>query len=227
MVTREVGGAPVARVVEPMHRHATLKAALLSAAVVLATASAATAGTKIISAWKAPDIGATSFAGKKVAALVISQDLSLRMSAEEALARELTARGAEGVAAYRVIPQEQLKDPKAARDWFQRTGVEAVVVLRIVSAVKERTYSDVVWTSPNYSTFTGYYGYGWSTLYVPVSVSDDTIVTIETLVYSVPRDWLLWAATTETMNPSQVGKVVADLTKAVVKEMRKQGLVAK
>ena len=60
-----------------------------------------------------------------------------------------------------------------------------------------------------------------------MSVSDDTIVTIETLVYSVPRDWLLWAATTETMNPSQVGKVVADLTKAVVKEMRKQGLVAK
>jgi hypothetical protein len=195
--------------------------------VLFITASLSTAGTKILSAWKAPDIGPTSFAGKKVAALLISQDLSLRMSTEEALARELTARGADGVAAYRVIPQEELKDPKKARDWFQRAGVEAVVVLRVVGTEKERTYSDVVWTSPNYGTFTGYYGYGWSTLYVPVSVSDDTIVTIETLIFSVPRDWLLWAATTETMNPSDVGKAVDDLTKALVKEMKKEGLIEK
>ena len=43
---------------------------------------------------------ALGMAGKKVAAVVISHDESLRMSAEEALARELTSRGSSGIAAY-------------------------------------------------------------------------------------------------------------------------------
>lgn len=210
-----------------MRRVSKLRVIVGVLVILLVAAPLAVAGTKILSAWKAPDIGPTSFAGKKVAALLISHDLSLRMSTEEALARELISRGADGVAAYRVIPQEELKDAKKARDWFLRAGVEAVVVLRVVSTEKERNYSDLVWTSPNYSTLSGYYGYGWSTLYVPLSVSDDTVVTIETLIYSVPRDWLLWAATTETMNPSDVQKVVDDLTKTLVKEMKKEGLVEK
>ena len=62
------------------------------------------------STWKAPGTGPLNFAGKKVAALAITTDDGLRMSAEEALAREITARGPQGVAAYRLIPREELTD---------------------------------------------------------------------------------------------------------------------
>ena len=48
------------------------------------------------SAWKNPEARETSFVGKTVAALVITQDESLRVAGEEALARELTGRGFEG-----------------------------------------------------------------------------------------------------------------------------------
>ena len=59
-------------------------------------------------------------AGKKVAAVMISHDESLRMSVEEAVARELTSRGSVGVAAYRTIPAELLQDPDKARAWFEK-----------------------------------------------------------------------------------------------------------
>ena len=64
-----------------------------------------------------------TFKGQKVAALVISDDMSLRQSAEEALSRELTARGINGVGAYRIIPNEELKDVERAKTWFERGKV--------------------------------------------------------------------------------------------------------
>ena len=46
-----------------------------------------------------------SFAGKKVAALVIDNDDSLRDRRRVALVRELDARGMKGVASYRIVPR--------------------------------------------------------------------------------------------------------------------------
>ena len=78
----------------------------------LSVSSAASAGPKFTSTWKAPEAASTSFAGKKVAALIISQDENLRISGEEALVRELAAIGVPGgVASYRIVPREELMDP--------------------------------------------------------------------------------------------------------------------
>src|SRR5688572_28965962 len=89
------------------------------------------------STFKAQDVQKLDMAGKKVAAVMISNDESLRMSVEEALARELTSRGPVGVAAYRAIPAELLQDPDKARAWFERTGVVGVMVLRLLNVDKE------------------------------------------------------------------------------------------
>ena len=51
------------------------------------------AKTTFSSVWKAPDAERTLLGGLKVAAVVIDQDESLRVSGEEALADELTKRG--------------------------------------------------------------------------------------------------------------------------------------
>ena len=97
------------------------------------------AGTKYKTTWRASEVGPQSFAGKKVAAVVISDDESLRMSSEEALVRELAARGVEGVPAYRIVPKEALRKAETARPFFERAGLEGVIVLRPVSVdpVKE------------------------------------------------------------------------------------------
>jgi hypothetical protein len=198
---------------------------LVCAALFIVLALAVTfAAPKFTSTWKSPDAAGVSFAGKKVAALVISDDQSLRMSGEEALARELTARGMQGIATYRIAPKEELRDAEHAKPWFERSGVEGVVAMRPVSAEKERTYTPDTWINPYYGSFWGYYGYGWNSVYVPGTVREDTIVIVETLIFSIPKDKLLWAALTKTKNPKQLGTFIEDLVTASVKEMRKQGL---
>jgi hypothetical protein len=159
-----------------------------------------------------------------VAALVIAQEVSLRMSGEEAIVRELTARGLQAVATYRIVPKEELQSPDRARTWFEKASVEGVVAMRPVSREERTTYNPGTWTNPYYSSLWGYYGYGWGNLYLPGSVDRDTVVTVEATIYSVPRNQLLWAAVSETRNPKTLQRFVEDLVKESVKELHKQGL---
>jgi hypothetical protein len=195
-------------------------------AVGLASSSALAASVKFTSVWKAPGVRQVSFAGKKVAAVVMSHDDSLRVAGEEALTRELTARGLQGVAAYRIIPKEELTVAEKAKGWFERSAVDGVVVLRPVAKEKVQTYNPGTWVTPSYGTLWGYYGYGWGSVYIPGSTRRDTVVVVETTIYSVPRNELVWAGVSETKNPKQLQKFIEDLAKECVKELHKQGLAS-
>jgi hypothetical protein len=192
-------------------------------ALLLATLAGATAlaDARFTSVWGAPEARTADFKGKKVAALLVSEDLSLRMSAEEALARELVARGIDGSAAYKQIPAPELKNPDAAKRWFERDGVAGVVVLRPVAQEKVKRYDSAVWASPYYSTFWGYYPYSWTTAYV-VGGGTDTVITVESLVYDVPTGKLIWAGVSESTNPKSLQKLVADIVKEAAKKIEKQ-----
>ena len=196
----------------------------------LVLASALAAGPKFTSTWKAPEASTTSFAGRKVAALLISDDQSLRISGEEALVRELASIGVtDGVASYRIVPREELRDADRARPWYERAGVDGVVSMRLVKAETHKTSSSAVWTSPTYSSLWGYYGYGWGSVYVfdPGRDTPETVAVIETLVFSVPQNKLLWAGVTESTDPKDAQRVIEDVVEATVEEMRKQGLLRK
>ena len=197
-----------------------LPATILAAAVV-------SAAPEFKSVWKSPDAAQVSFAGKKIAALVITQDDSLRMSGEEALVRELSARGLQAVATYRMAPKEVLQNVESARGWFEKAGVEGVVALRPVSSEKRIAYNDSLWMSPSYNTFWGYYGYSYSTVVVIGGADRDTVVTVESLIFSVARNQLMWAAVSETRNPKTLQKLIEDVVKESVKELQKQGLARK
>jgi hypothetical protein len=196
---------------------------MVAMAAVAATATVA-AKPKFTAVWKTPASYDVSLAGKKVAALVITKDDSVRVAGEEALARELGARGFQAVATYRSVPREEAAVAEKAKVWFERLGVEGVVALRPVAIDRKTTYSPSTWVSSSYTEFWGYYGYGWSSVYVPGHVDRNTVVIIETTIYSVPRNALLWAGISETRNPEQLGPAVAELAEECVKELHKVGL---
>jgi len=189
------------------------------------------ASYKFKSTWKAPGAGPLNFAGKKVAALVITNDDNLRVSAEEALKREIAARGPSSVAAYTLVPKEELRDKDKARPWFERAGVDGVVAMRVVSVDTETTYGAVIWSSSYYGNFWDYYGTSWNSVYMigtPIgNARQRKTVAVETLLFNVLEIELNGAATTETTDPESVGEYMKGLVNAVVKELQKQGLARK
>jgi hypothetical protein len=91
--------------------------------------------------------------------------------------------------------------------------------MRVVAVEREATWAPGTWTGT-------YYAYGGWPAYYSGDVQVDTYVRVETNVYSVPDDRLVWASASETTNPSSVRSLVEKTAKAVADEMRKQGLLA-
>src|SRR5687767_483952 len=166
-------------------------------------------------------------AGKRVVAVVISRDESLRMSVEEAVARELTSRGFVGVAGYRSIPAELLEDGDKARGWFEKTGAAGVVVLRLLSVDKEKVSSPVVWSTTYYQSFSDYYATAWQTV-IPIGPSREvTTIAVETLLFDVKNGGLVWGGVTEARDPKNLETYVAGLGAAVSEELQRVGLVTR
>ena len=198
-------------------------------AVAAAASVLACSATTFNSSWKAPDAQPINFAGQRVLALVVSPNEGNRRAAEEALARELTALGVQGVPGYTVLPTEvvQSKDRETGRSMVEKSGVVGVVSMRLVGKDKEITSTPGMWsTAPYYGSYWGgYYGYGWGAVYDPGYIRTDTILSVETLVHDLKQNKLVWAGQSATTNPSDADKFVRELVGKAASEMKKQGLI--
>ena len=208
----------------------TARAVSVMAAVLTA---AACATTTFQSTWKAPEVGPLNFRGAKVAALVISSNRGFRLPAEDELARQITAQGAVGVAAYTLVPEDAIRDQERSKALMEKAGVVGVVSMRVVSNEQRITATpSTFWVGPPYSAFwgrpgwgrPGYWGWGWGFAYAPV-IQTDTFVSVETLIFDLSQDKLVWVATSQTMNPSDVQGLVRDLARASASQLRRQGLI--
>jgi len=179
------------------------------------------ADVKFTSVWAAPDAQTVSFKGQKVAALVMLDNWERRVPREEALARELTARGMTGVPAYLVIPKEELKSADRARDWFEKVSVAGVVALRPVAKEKVKQHTAELWTSPSYATLSGYYPYGWATVY-QFGSREDTVIVVEAMIYKVSTGALVWGGVSEVTNPKNLQQAIGEIVKEAANKIQKQ-----
>lgn len=205
----------------------TKRVLVLACSLPLLAAGCAT--TSFTSSWKAPDAQPLLFkAGDKVVAMVQAQSSSIRRSGEANLADELDRRGLKGIPAYSLLPEGTEKDEARAKVAIENSGAVGVIVMRPMGREQELTViPGSYYGSPYYGGFWGgYYGYGWGGMYDPGTVRTDTYVSVETLVYDLRQNKLVWAGQTRTMNPEDVESFVAELAEAVSQELRATGLVA-
>jgi hypothetical protein len=205
-----------------------MKLCLKIAGTALLTLTLATAAsTQFVSSWKNPEAASVDISGKRWAAFVVSPDQSMRLGPEETLATEMRKRGVDCIAGYTVLPGELAKDKEKAKEFLEKGGITGAIMMRVLSEEERihHTPATVYYTSSYYPSFWGYWGHGWSTVYVPGYTTAEKVISIETLVYSIDRDMLLWAGESETTDPKEVRKFVKQLVDAVGKEMRKTGLV--
>ena len=165
---------------------------------------AACATTSLQSTWKDPAAAPLNLKGKKVVALVVTDEEGLRYAAENEAAREITAHGAVGVPAYTLLPQAQIRQKERARAIFEKEGIEAVVVVRPVA--KEKELSGYASSTPGYSSFwgPGFWGLGggWGGV-GDAYLRTDTILIVETLVYNLRQNKLVRASQSKTINPTR------------------------
>jgi hypothetical protein len=196
-----------------------------TSALVLAAGLVAANSIEFVSTWKAPGAAPLDFRGRKVAAVLVTDDQNVRVSAEEALAREITARGSTGVPAYRIIPREELQKKDAARGWFERANVAGLVILRVVATDTEKVYSSVIWTSGYYHDAWDYWGASWASVYPIGRAREQKIITVEILLYDLAKGTPIWAGVTKATDPKNVQAYMTELAKDVGRQLERDGLV--
>jgi hypothetical protein len=200
-------------------------------AVVLACTILVAGSTKYVSSYHNPKASLKSLSGKKVACFVVIPSEELRGAREETVAAEMRERGIDAIAGYTILPGELVKDREKAKAFIKKAGIAGAIMLRLVNDQEAQKFSTTTvggwYTQPYYGSFYGYWNYGWSSVYVYETTWTERVVTIETLIYSVENDELIWAGRSDTSSPKDIKKFVKELAEATGKELRKAGLVAK
>ncbi len=205
----------------------TRMSVLLATCCVLVVLAGCGATTSFTSTWKAPDAQPLQLkAGDKVIALVMAKSTAIRRAGEANLADELDKRGLVGVPAYTLMRDEEAADEARAKTVIDASGAAGIIVLRPLGREKEVTVTPAYYSAPYYGGFWGgYYRYGWGGAWGTSEVRTDTYVHVETMIYDLRQNKLVWAGQTKTINPQDVESFVVELAAAVSKELRAAGLV--
>lgn len=183
--------------------------------------------TQFTDIWKAPDV--TEIHAKKVLAVCLTADETMRRMGEDELIRGL--KNAQGVASYTLLDQNQVRDLDYARQALKEAGFDVAVTMRGVGTDVQQTYVPGNYVSAPYGSYYGsywgYHGYAWPAVYEPGYMQSTKYVLVETCIYSIPQDKLLWSGRSQTADPSSVSALVKEVAGEARKILNSQGLVAK
>ena len=178
------------------------------------------AGTKVVQKWVSPEVAKYQF--DHVLTICIIKNPETRQMVEDAMAGR--ARKGNAVPSYSILQEADLRDKEQAKAKILKMGFDGAVVMRPLR-VEDKVHYVPGSYPPHYGSFWGYYGWAWPNLYAPDYVYTDKVVQVETVIFSIKDDKLLWTTVSETTNPESARDVVLDIAKAIGKEAQKRGLV--
>jgi len=201
------------------------------AVVALAALASCTAGTQLTSSWAEPTAAGHTY--QKIVVVGATDRAPTRHRYEDAFVTALQQRGLNALASYSVAGDGRLdKDAAAAK--LQEIGADAVIVTRLVDQESYQeyyppTYSSVAAPSAYYGGWYGYYSMGYSYQTSPGYTVENKVFRIETNVYDVKNEKLLWSGITETTvaaGESASGEIEPTIV-LLVMDMEKHGILPK
>jgi hypothetical protein len=190
-------------------------------AVLLCFAQTGCSATKITDSWLDPSVK-TLPRFNKVVAVAMDTDPGLRRAAEDAMVANIKRFPA--VAAYTFLPDWKGGQLDEVRDRLQKAGVDGVVSVQLVSVDKEQTWmpeSPAVYGR----TFVRPYTAGLAYPVNPGYLQTDTILKIETNVYSLADGKLLYSARSRTVNPTDAAKTIKEIAAGIGDDLAGKGLL--
>lgn len=180
--------------------------------------------TQIVKSWQEPNTTISMSAPEnKVLVISMVKDEASRRVVEDQMVKRIKGNA---VASYTFLTTDMLKaaSPEALSQKLTEDKFSHVLLMRLADIEKETSYVPGS-TTGYYGGYGRYYAYGASMYSSPGYYTTDKNYMIETTVYSVSPDKLLWTGTTKTVNPSKVENAVNDIADAVSDKMKKDGFL--
>ena len=202
----------------------------------------ACSSTTMSGSWSDP---AFTKKAKNVYIIGISKDETRRRIFEDSFGRQLTSQGIKTFSSYRDLPSNQETDREAIIQRMTAEGCDSVIITQLID-----TRSETV-TSPGrvsgYSSggyyggrrggyrgsyrggggWGGYYGNGRSSYveYMPPTSTEFVIATVESVMYDLESEEMIWSGQLETVIEGNFEKMVQDFVDTVSKDLTEKGII--
>ncbi len=176
--------------------------------------------TKLEKSWADPSFNtATTKPFAKVLIIAPLKDAASQRSAEDKIAKQL--KQGVGVQSYTYLtPADTNKnavDQKVLKD-----GFDGIITMQLKEVEKSTSY--VQGSSYGHYGYRGYYGYG---SYSPGYYTEDKTFMVETNLFSIRENKLLWSGTTSSLNPTSFEKTMDQIIYTIKYELQKKGFLKK
>ena len=170
--------------------------------------------TKLEKSWADPSFSLNPNPYKKVLVVAPLKDAASQRIAEDKIVKQL--KNSVGVQSYSYLTSTET-DPKILQAQLLKDGFDGIILMHLTDVEKSVTYN------PG-TSYGGWYGYR---NYTPGYYSEDKTFLVETNMYAVKDDKLMWSGTTSSLNPSSFDKSMDEIITAIKTEMQKKGILEK
>ncbi|MBN2174450.1 MAG: hypothetical protein JW731_09970 [Bacteroidales bacterium] len=174
--------------------------------------SGCTPSTQLTKTWKDPGLTPQNFKPfEKVLVIARLKDLTANRITEDHIVASMKTKA---VQSYYYLQQGDTI-PAKVDEKLKKDGFDGIVLLQLTDVTQSINYQPA-------SYYGGFYGYRHAS---PGYVSEDRTFYVETSIYSLESDKLLWSGTTASLNPEQLDKTLDDILYVIKSELIKEGFI--
>lgn len=178
----------------------------------------------IENSWRDPDAQIDMNKLNKVLVVALVKNETHRRAAETQFSSLLKGKG---VASYKYFSEDfDIKDEESIKAALKRDGFDGAVIMRLADVEKDIRYTPGTTAYPvYYNRFWPYFSNSWGYYNQAGHFETTKKFTIETNVYSLRKDKLIWSGLTSTSDPASAEKLMKAVAKEVHTRMKKDGFI--
>ncbi|RDH85927.1 MAG: hypothetical protein DIZ80_00170 [endosymbiont of Galathealinum brachiosum] len=184
--------------------------------------------THYIENWNDPDYKGPALS--KILVIGVINKEENRRKFEDEFSELLTTQNRTGITSYSLIPDLKNNGNKeTVLDVVEKVGADGVLIVTTHGLIqKDRVTAGSVDYIPNMGRNYGMYGYynlSHSFVYTQGNTVTDSLLKIDTKLYNVSTEKMIWSAKTESFNPTSTEEIIAELENLVVSDMEASNMI--
>lgn len=197
---------------------------LVPALLALLLASCLTS-TSLVNVWEDPAYKGGPF--RKIMVLGVGADGGMSNTFEDIFAAELRQRGVDAIPGHTVLPAGEQASREVIEKAGRAAGADGFLLARLVRTQKQTQsvagYNPAIPASGYVNNFYGYYDAAY--IYSPPASYHYEVVTVETNLWDVRTEKLVWSGTTQTFAPGSVNQEAPGFAKLIVGQLASRNLL--
>ena len=164
---------------------------------------------------------------KDVLVIVVVADQEIRAIFEKHFKDWLAHKGVEAIISADVLPidKDDKLEKEAIVEVVDRYDNDSILITHLAGFEETEVFSR---DRPRfYYNYYGFYNYAWGYVTWPTIYGERVQFTLETGLYDVNTESLIWAGELQVINPETTGKAIGQVVDRVIKELDKNGLLPK